>query len=325
MMDKRWLGLISIVFVSGVACADDFGVSAAPAPAAAQTQTTPAQTITPAITQAPANANATFGTGSTPAVDPNDINEQAFAAAARNLMPLTPEQIRALRYMFDQSQQAANTYPGVPPKPTSSSVVVNLSPGASPPVIRLGQGYVTSLVFLDATGAAWPVAATDLGNPKSFNIQWDKKGNTLLVQALDRYQSGNLAVMLRGMDTPVMLTLMPGQKAIDYRVDLRVPRIGPNPNPAMQVAPGTGSAELVSVLDGIPPNGAKTVNVEGGDCQGWVLGNRLFLRTSMTVLSPAWVSVMTSSDGTHAYELQITPIVLASVRGNLIKLKVTGL
>ncbi|WP_251365941.1 DotH/IcmK family type IV secretion protein [Coxiella-like endosymbiont of Rhipicephalus sanguineus] len=68
-----------------------------------------------------------------------------------------------------------------PPKPTSASVIVNLSPEATLPVIRLSSGFVTSLVFLDSTGAPWPIQAYDLGDPNSFNIQWNKKDNTLLV------------------------------------------------------------------------------------------------------------------------------------------------
>ena len=174
------------------------------------------------------------------------LSEQAFADAVRNSVPLSPEQIKTLHYLFDQSQRAASAYPGVPPKPTSTSVIVNLSPGATPPVVRLSSGFVTSLVFLDSTGAPWPINAIDMGNPKSFNVEWNKKGNTLLVQALDHYQSGNLAVMLKGLDTPVMLTLLPGQNAVDYRVDLRVPGIGPEANPVLDGLPATESPQLFS-------------------------------------------------------------------------------
>ena len=253
------------------------------------------------------------------------LSEQAFADAVRNSVPLSPEQIKTLHYLFDQSQRAASAYPGVPPKPTSTSVIVNLSPGATPPVVRLSSGFVTSLVFLDSTGAPWPINAIDMGNPKSFNVEWNKKGNTLLVQALDHYQSGNLAVMLKGLDTPVMLTLLPGQNAVDYRVDLRVPGIGPEANPVLDGLPATQSPQLLTVLNGIPPNGSKPLTITGGDCQGWLLNGHLFLRTRLTILSPGWISTMSSGDGTHAYELQSTPVVLASSRGKLVKLMIEGL
>lgn len=253
------------------------------------------------------------------------VDDEAFANTVRNMMPLSPQQIKTLRYLFDQSQRAAATYPGVPPKPTSTSVMVNLSPGAAPPVIRLSAGFVTSLVFLDSTGAPWPIQAYDLGNPQSFNIQWNKKGNTLLVQALNHYKSGNLAVILKGLDTPVMITLLPGQNAVDYRVDLRVPGIGPEANPVFSGLPATTSPQLLEVLNGVPPVGSKALTISGGECQGWLLDGHIYLRTRLTVLSPGWLATMSSGDGTHVYEMQSTPVVLAAQRGKLVKLMIEGL
>jgi len=241
------------------------------------------------------------------------------------MKPLSSQQIKTLRNLFDQSQRAAATYPGVPPKPTSTSLMVNLSPGATPPLIRLSAGFVTSLVFLDSTGAPWPIQAYDLGNPKSFNVQWNKKSNALLVQALSHYKSGNLAVILKGLDTPVMITLMPGQNAVDYRVDLRVPGIGPNANPVLSGLPVAESPQLLNVLNGVPPAGSKTLRVTGGDARGWLLNGRVYLRTRLIVLSPGWISKISSADGTHAYELQSTPVVLTSARGKLVKLMIEGL
>jgi len=254
------------------------------------------------------------------------VDDQAFAGAMRNMMPLSTDQIKTLHYLFDKSQQAVAAAPGVPPKPTSTSLIVNLSPGATPPVVRLSQGFVTSLVFVDATGAAWPIQAYDLGDNKSFNIQWDQKSNTLMVQALDRYKMGNLAIMLKGLDTPVMITLMPGQNAVDYRVDLRIPKLGPNANPVLENLPGSESPNLLDVLDGVPPHGSRALIIKGGDeCQGWMLGTNIFLRTTMTILSPAFISTMSSPDGTHAYEIQSTPVILALAHGKIVKLTVEGL
>lgn len=261
------------------------------------------------------------------AANPNSVSNEAFAKTTRNLMPMTPEQIKTLRYMFNQSQEAAATYPGTPPRPTSSSVLVNLSPGATPPIIRLRAGFVTSLDFLDSTGAPWPISAYDLGNPKAFNIQWNRKGNTLLVQAETTYRSGNLAVMLKGLDTPVMVTLMPGQSNVDYRVDLRVPGLGPDAKPNTSGLPATSNPQLINFLDGVAPNGAHALVVQGdgNQSQAWLYGKKLYLRTRATVLSPGWISSMSSPDGTHVYELPKTPVVLASLQGSMVQLTIKGL
>lgn len=253
------------------------------------------------------------------------IKQEAFVDMTNTAMPLRPDQIKTLKQLFTSSQQAAAEHTGVPPRPTSTSIMVNLAPGATPPIIRLSAGFVTSLVFVDATGAPWPISAWDLGDPRSFNIQWDKKGNTLMVQAITAYKTGNLAVILKDMHTPIMLTLLPGQKAVDYRVDLRMPGLGPNAQTFVTSLPTTEDSVVLNVLNGVPPSGAKRLAIRGGDAEAWSFGNRLYLRTRLTVLSPGWVATMSSADGLHAYELQQTPVILASFHGKLIKLIVEGL
>lgn len=275
-------------------------------------------------TSAPAAENPT-ATVDAPA-DPADVaSEQAFLETLRTLMPLSPDQIKTLHYLYDQTRKAAAQPAGVPPKPTSSSVPVNLAPGASPPVVRLSSGFITSLVFVDATGAPWPIQSYDIGDPKSYNVQWDQKGSTLWIQALSQYQSANLAVMLQGLNTPVMVTLLAGQQSVDYRVDLRMPQLGPNAQVTMSNLPSTGNPELLNILDGVPPANSKTLQVAGGEAEAWLIGKKLFLRTRMTVTSPAWMSTMSSPDGMHAYELQQSPVILALSHGTLVKLTVEGL
>lgn len=248
-------------------------------------------------------------------VNADNLYDDAFSGVVSQMLPMTPEQIGRLKQLFNETQAAAVAPAGVPPRPATTSVLVNLSPQATPPVIRLGAGYITSMVFMDSTGQAWPIDAYSIGDPMAFNIQWDKKGNTLLVQAMSFYKRSNLAVILKGLNTPVMLTLISGQEAIDYRVDLRVPGMGPNAVYIQNGMPDAANPMLLDVLNGIPPNGSKTLKVSGGDCQAWLLNEKLFLRTSLDVISPAWKAVMNSMDGTHAYELQPSPVILALQHG----------
>lgn len=253
--------------------------------------------------------------------------EQAFAGAARSMLPMSPEQIHRLRQLYTASQFAAAQPAGAPAKPTSTSLFVNLAPGASPPAIRLAEGFVSALVFLDATGAPWPIEAYDIGNPAAFNIQWNKTDNTLMVQASSLYTYGNLAVRLRGLNTPVMLTLIPGQQEVDYRVDVRIPENGPNAiaSPINNGLPPTEGSALLNVLNGIPPAGSKLLRIAGSAGQVWALGEKLYLRTRLTLLSPGWLATMSSADGMHAYELQRTPMLLVAEDGKAVQLKIEGL
>jgi intracellular multiplication protein IcmK len=265
--------------------------------------------------------------GGASAMEGVNLRDQAFSETTDNLLPLTPDQIRTLHHLFSGTQRAVSEAPGIPPRPTSSSKIVNLSPGATPPIIRLSAGFVSSLVFLDSSGSPWPVASYDLGDPKSYNVQWDKKSNMLLIQAITEYKSGNLAVMLCGLNTPVMVTLLPGQRAVDYRVDLRIPGMGPNATPPSmpELIPGASNPILLEVLNGIPPQGSRALKVAGRDCTVWLWNNKLYVRTRLTVLSPGWISTLSSADGMHAYEMQPTPVILASENGKMVKLTIQGL
>ena len=185
-----------------------FGVEA---PSAAATGAAPATDTTATVNQLLAPQASTTATtsptsattvdnASDPSLGDTSLSQEAFSKTVQNLMPLTPDQIKSLRKMYDNTQRATAAYPGTPPKPTSSTVSVDLSPGATPPVIRLQSGFVTSLVFLDSTGQPWPIIAYDLGDPDNFSIQPsspDGKSNTLMVQASNTYQSGNITVMLK--------------------------------------------------------------------------------------------------------------------------------
>lgn len=255
------------------------------------------------------------------------VDALAFNGVAEQLFPLTPEQILRVKQMYQTNELAQVSSVGAPPKPTATSQFVNLSPGSTPPVIRLSQGFVSSLVFLDTTGEPWPIAAYDLGDPTAFNIQWDKVGNTLMIQSSKLYTYGNLAVRLQGLNTPVMMTLIPGQKAVDYRVDLRVQGYGPNAKntPMEEGLPPTANDKLLHVLDGVPPSGSSRLTVSGGDARAWLWNDKMFVRTTLTILSPGWLGSMTSADGMHAYEMQKAPVLLVSWHGKVMQLKVEGL
>jgi intracellular multiplication protein IcmK len=254
------------------------------------------------------------------------IDELAFEKVENQLFPMSEKNIKDLRSKYQDVELAKTAVPS-PPTPVATSQFVNLSPGSTPPVVRLAQGFVTSLVFLDSTGAPWPISAYDLGDPSTFNIQWDKTSNTLMIQSTKLYNYGNMAVRLEGLNTPVMLTLIPGQKEVDYRVDMRVQGLGPNAQmPVLgDNLPPSANKLLLHVLDGVPPPGSTRLTVSGGDARAWLFRNKMYVRTNLTILSPAWLSTMVSADGMHAYEMQKSPVILVTWHGKVMQLKIEGL
>lgn len=254
------------------------------------------------------------------------VNDPAFQNVLKKQFPLSPEQILRLREVMQDTQRATAT-PLQPPTPTVSTQTVSLSPGTIPPVIRLATGYVSSIVFVDETGAPWPIVGYSIGNPSAFNVQWDQKSNVLMMQGVGAYQTGNLAVQLTGLSMPVMVTIVNDQKVVDYRIDLRLQGRGPNAHAAIlgDGVPAAATPLLLNLLDGVPPPSSEGLTVTGGEAQGWLHNNMIYLRTRLTVLSPAWNSTMTSPDGMKVYELNTTPMILASDQGQTVALKVEGL
>jgi len=250
----------------------------------------------------------------------------AFNNMLQQNMPLSPQQVIRLHQQIDLAQRAASVPPNVPPKPVSSTLMINLAPGTTPPAVRLAQGYVSSLVFVDSTGSPWPIAAFDIGNPKAVNLQWDGKSNILLLQAVSPYSDGDIVVRLVGLATPITLELVAGQRVVDYRVDIHVSGIGPNTKelPMGSSLPNSANQLLLQVLDGIAPDGSRPLSVHGADCLAWQLGEKIYLRTRLTVLSPGWTGKMVSPDGMQAYELPKTSSVLVSRYGEPAELKIEG-
>jgi intracellular multiplication protein IcmK len=257
---------------------------------------------------------------------PTDNENAAFSGMLKQSMPLSPRQIVQLHQMIDQSQRAAVIPATIPPRPESSTLMLNLAPGSTPPAIRLAQGYVSSLVFVDSAGNPWPIASYDIGNPKTTSIQWDGKSNILFVQASTPYGDSDLVIRLTGLATPVTLELVSGQRVVDFRRDIHVPGFGPNSKdvPSGNGLPPSADQVLLNVLDGIAPPGSKPLRVKGDEGMAWLLGDKMYLRTRHTLLSPGWIGRMVSPDGMIAYETQASASVLVSRYGNPVELKIEG-
>lgn len=261
-----------------------------------------------------------------PVSDDEAINAAAFKQVRKKFYPLKHEQVLALHRDQEAQEFTLAASAHTPPRPAVTTQVVRLDPGSTPSVIRLGQGFISSVVFLDSTGAPWPIIAYDQGDPSAYGVQWDKSGNTLMIQAKKMYTYGNMAVRLQGLSTPVMLTIIPGQQVIDYRVDMRVVGYGPNAKniPTGLNLPEATSDVLMQVLDDIPLPGSTLMTVKGGPAKAWQVGSTMYVRTQLTILSPGWMSMITSADGTHVYKMSNSPILLVSWHGKVMQLKIEG-
>ncbi|MBP9721561.1 MAG: hypothetical protein KBD64_00210 [Gammaproteobacteria bacterium] len=254
--------------------------------------------------------------------NPKDPN---FQVLLKQQFPMSPEQIKVYRETLNVYEQALQDQVRNP-TPQMSTRSVDLDPGSSPPPVRISTGYVSSLIFLDETGAAWPIRAYDIGNSTAFNVQWDKESNLMMLQGLVPYANTNIVVLLQNLETPVILNLINDQQKVDYRLDLRIAGLGPKAvTPMIKSNTLNVDSILMSLLDGIPPDRAKLIQVTGGAATAWLLDdNELLLRTRLTVLSPSYTSSMRSADGMKVYRMPKTPVIMASKDGNTYQLAVEG-
>ncbi len=249
-------------------------------------------------------------------VDPK--RNVAFEKVLDNLYPLTPGQILEMRDRHEDTARAKEATSIEPPKPVITSQFVKLSPGTTPPIVRLAEGFVSALVFLDSTGAAWPIESYNLSDPNSFSLSWNKIDNVIVIQAKKMFKDGNLIVRLDGLDTPVGISLIPGQREVDYRRELRVQGHGPNAKGYVgDLYPDKENNVLLSVLDGVPPIGSASIDSSHSSVESWRLGPKMYIRTNSKVLSPAWVSSIKSADGMQAYEMNATSSLLITSKGKV--------
>ena len=267
------------------------------------------------------------------------IAKEAFNNVAQTVSPLSPDQAQTIRHLWNESQRMTTYKGAAPPEPVNSSKLVSLENGKLPTVVRLSAGYVSVLAFYDATGAIWPIKGYSIGNPASVNIVWNEGtadeeltgegySNTLLLQAQTLYKTTNLVVMLRGLNTPVVMELIPGQQQVDYRMDIQVPKHGPLAKKVEASDVLTGNqvpGYLVDLINNIPPAKSVQAHVLGGDAQAWVYRKKLLLRSPLEIISPAWAVKLNGPNGlVHVYELPLTSTVIALKNGEVVKLKIEG-
>ncbi len=250
--------------------------------------------------------------------------ELSFDSALNGMMPLSPDQIRALLDKYKVTREASEKRIGGPPKPEVVLETVSLDPGATPPIIKLSPGHVTSVNILDMTGQPWPVQDVSWGGNFEV-ISPGEGGHIIRVSPMASEEIGNMSVQLLGLKTPVTFSLQTQLDVVQYRFDARIPEYGPKASPPI-IDPGLtieagGDKSLGQILDGVPPAGAEKLSVSGADARTSVyrVGDAIYLRTPLTLLSPGWSSSVKSADGMTVYVINNSPVLLLSERGKMIR------
>ncbi len=256
-----------------------------------------------------------------------DHNRKSYEKAYMGLLPLSSDQIRGFLHRLENTQGAAQAPSGGPPKGEVKFTSLSLDPGKEPASINLDAGYVTTLDLVDQTGEPWPIL--DVGVGGNFEVTPTQAGSHVVrIVPLTRVGTGNLSIILKDLSTPIIFRLNAGGPTFHMRYDARVPKLGPNAKmPLIQRPRGglvAGDQTIAMILENAPPKEAKRVKIGGLDARtmAWRMGERVFVRTPLTLLSPAWNASASSADGTTVYEIGDAPVLLMSDNGALIRARI---
>lgn len=332
-MKRRLLATAVVLLSASSALAADWAPARTANPPTTAVPPASQQVAPPETAAAPANVppvqtDITAPLRQAPPAPPSAEEAWAIGQAA----PLNRQEVeRVSRAMDDATRgrawQAADVVPRI------STLTVNLSPGASLPVLRTTTNQGSTVIFTDNTGAPWPIAAPPY-NPNSagFFVGYIPDSAAMTVQALRQYDRGNIHVYLRGLSVPVIIDVTSGEpsdtkasRIVDSRLDLRIPQRGPQAKkmPAGQAKIGLNNPTLQAFLDGVPPKEATRLKTPGTlpDTHVWQMGDDLFIRTRSEIRD-AFELTQASGDGTWLYKLPLTPEVAFSHGGKTVYLSI---
>ena len=258
------------------------------------------------------------------------VPEEEAATAGRRVMPLTQRDIRLLGELVRQTQRATSQGRGFQPSGRIRRVAVDPGAGAEVPAVEVRQGFTTVLSWTDTTGSPWPIEEVLVDSQFLPGEGGEDGGNGHLVYLAPkrRFLAGNLVVKLRDLAEPLVVLLQDsGGAESDFRVEMRLSRLGPGVDAAALMRPASfhaGDEQLAALLSGVAPPGAVRVEVDGGETgdRAWRQGEDLLLVSRHVVLSPGPWAAERGSGGRWAYRLPWAPQVWVSLDGRERRLSV---
>ena len=247
-----------------------------------------------------------------------------FEESLRQMMPLDEGQIQEYRERSDQRERALLP---VSPSLNSRTVRVTLEPGGAPVKVFTTANIATSLVFHDSTGQPWPITSVTNGGPNYFQVLRPDlpDGNLLNVMPTQGYGTSTIVVTLEKRDIPLVIRLesdsvrSPQRKA-DALVLFQLAHHGPKASvPIIENIKETADSAMLTFLDRVPPVEAARVRMEPGQekVNVWKYNGRHYIRTSHTLMWPAWTAVVNGAGNVKCYEAPVTARVMFSINGRI--------
>lgn len=237
--------------------------------------------------------------------------------ATINILNTSNQKIRELNKDLYKKGKVINESPVPVAKSVNNMVVAYVSPGSVSPVIRVARNRTTTIIITDVSGQPWPITNYDGLSEEDFSVKRldnpSPDGYVLSITPKGTFVTGNLALILNGLPTPLNIDVVSAQKEVDATTEIRVQKRGPNaPQQYSSIGlPDNLDNTLLSVLQGVAPAGSKVLNVSTNAVQAWLSSDgSMYVRTRYKVMAPAFEQRTSSPDGTFAYKMVAVPVVL---------------
>lgn len=296
--------------------------SAGPASPAATSASKSAAVGTPAGRPAP----------SAPMPTPLPAPVSKVQSALDQIVPLTTEEVGELRRTLYERQLAGqeNVTGMAPAKPITSVETLDLSPGATPPVVRVAIGQGTVISFIDAAGRPWPIMDNLNFNARAYETKLI--GPHLYSITLKSREPANLTIVLKDLPRPIVITALPATDETDYLKEYTVPKFVDGVPPASVAASSRegalsfNSPELLAYLYKTPPKSARALTIAGlpGVMAWQTSASKMVVRTAGQVVIPAFSRRHAATDGVAVFELPLSPVVSITEGGALHRVSLGG-
>jgi intracellular multiplication protein IcmK len=259
-----------------------------------------------------------------------DSSENLAAMARDRVAPMTPEQILWLRDQLQASEDAmTQNIKGPVAKPVTTVYTLDLSPGATPPTIRISPQQGAVVTFLDAAGRPWPATVAHNFGDKVIDVESFTEHQISVGLKTQQPVNAGIALALKGLPSAIVLTVLSGQPETDRTVTLVVPRYLDNSAPGVGLVkgePALPAGDLMNFLLRTPPASATKLEVDGlEDALAWQISpTRMVIRTKALVLTGFFRS-QGLGDGTAVYETQLSPSIRVTQDGVLKVVHLNGL
>ena len=262
--------------------------------------------------------------GSSKSEDKKPDAQTLFQESLRQMMPLNEGQIQEYRERSDQRERALLP---VSPALASRTARVSLEPGNAPVKVYTTANVATSLVFHDSTGQPWPITSVTNGGPNFFQVLRPElpDGNLLNVMPIQGYGASTIVVTLEKQDIPLVIRLesdsvrSPERKA-DALVLFQLAHYGPKAAlPIIEDIKETVNSTMLAFLDHVPPAKAIRIPLEPATDKltVWKFDGHHYIRTSHTLMWPAWIAVVNGAGNVKCYEAPPTSRIMISSNGRM--------